>query len=54
MIDIISCPTQCDRGAHECGYLMRVANHSNIGKYPSMVSWLYVDAVDGTVTPGIP
>ncbi len=50
VIDIIGCPTACDRAAKECGYLLRVADHSNIGKYASiLVGWIYVDAIDGTV-----
>lgn len=50
VIDIISCPTKCAPATRECGYDMRVGDHSNIGKYPSiLVDWLYVDAVDGTL-----
>jgi len=49
-IDVVTCPTRCDRAARACGYDMRVANHSNIGKVPSiLVGWIYVDAVDGTL-----
>lgn len=49
-IDIVTCPTRCDRAARACGYNMRVANHSNIGKVPSiLVGWIYVDAVDATL-----
>lgn len=48
-IDIIGCPTKCDRAKRECGYELRVANHSNIGNDSILLDWLYVDAVDGTM-----
>ena len=32
---------------------MRVANHSSIGRNPSiLVGWIYVDAIDGTLLVG--
>ncbi len=50
VLDVIQCPTHCDRAAHDCGYTMRVGNHGHVEeRFPFMVAWLYVDAVDGTI-----
>lgn len=48
-IDRIGCPTKCDRTKHDCGYVLRVANHS-VTTMANSVGCLYVDAIDGTVS----
>jgi hypothetical protein len=46
----ISCPTKCDQGKRECGYDLRIEDHSpDRQSMSSLVSWVYVDAVDGTL-----
>jgi hypothetical protein len=44
----ISCPTQCASATRECGYDMRLENHSqdlNSEPHSNLIEWVYVDAV---------
>ena len=50
----LSCPTKCDRTQRECGYDMRLENHSarvmnDPQPHSNMIEWVYVDAVDATL-----
>lgn len=50
-IDVIICPTKCLVDGQECGYQLRVANHTNSASSPSiLVAWLYVNAMDGVLS----
>jgi hypothetical protein len=49
-IDDVTCPTKCEKAKRNCGYSLRVRDYSKIGQFPSiLVTWIYVDAVDGVV-----
>ena len=50
----IICPTKCDRPTFECGYDLKLENHSSEAlddpePHSIMIDWVYVDAVDGTL-----
>lgn len=43
----VSCPTKCDQAKRECGYDLRVEDHSpGLQTLSNLVAWVYVDAVD--------
>jgi len=54
-LDEITCPTKCDRAAHDCGYGLGVFAHGHLTADPlstptwNLLEWIYVDAVDATL-----
>jgi hypothetical protein len=50
--DSVGCPTKCDQAARECGYTMRLSNHSDNDPevhFTNVIDWVYVDAVSSTL-----
>jgi hypothetical protein len=50
----ISCPTKCVPATRECGYNLRVEDHSpevsdNPEPHSNLVEWVYIDAISGVM-----
>jgi hypothetical protein len=50
----IGCPTKCAPATRECGYTLRVEDHSaeetsNAEPHSNLVEWVYIDAITGVM-----